>query len=101
MNADSAAAAIAVGIEAERLLFLTDVDGLLLDGEVVDSIDLDAAEELIDERHARGRDHPEARRSRSRRRERRAGLDRAHDGGGRMSVLTGTAAAADLRALPA
>ena len=32
---------------ADRLLFLTDVDGLILDGEVVDSIDLDAAEELI------------------------------------------------------
>lgn len=48
VNADSAAAAIAAGIEAERLLFLTDVDGLILDGEVVDSIDLDSAEELIE-----------------------------------------------------
>jgi acetylglutamate kinase len=48
VNADSAAAAIAAGIEADRLLFLTDVDGLMLDGEVVDSIDLDSAEELIE-----------------------------------------------------
>jgi acetylglutamate kinase len=48
VNADSAAAAIAAGIEAERLLFLTDVDGLILDGEVVDSIDLESAEELIE-----------------------------------------------------
>jgi acetylglutamate kinase len=47
VNADSAAAAIATGIGAERLLFLTDVDGLILDGAVVDAIDLDAAEELM------------------------------------------------------
>jgi acetylglutamate kinase len=48
VNADSAAAAIAAGIEADRLLFLTDVDGLILDGEVVDSIDVDTAQELIE-----------------------------------------------------
>jgi acetylglutamate kinase len=47
VNADSAAAAIAAGIGADRLLFLTDVDGLILGGEVVDSIDLDSAEELM------------------------------------------------------
>ena len=47
VNADSAAAAIASGLRADRLLFLTDVDGLILGGEVVDHIDLDAAEELI------------------------------------------------------
>ena len=37
VNADDAAAAIAVGLGADRLLFLTDVDGLILDGEVVDA----------------------------------------------------------------
>ena len=47
VNADSAAAAIAAGIGAAKLLFLTDVDGLILGGEVVDSIDLDSAEELM------------------------------------------------------
>ncbi len=47
VNADSAAAAIATGIAADQLVFLTDVDGLILDGEVVDSIGLEAAEELI------------------------------------------------------
>ncbi len=47
VNADSAAAAIAAGIGASKLLFLTDVDGLILDGAVVDAIDLDSAEELI------------------------------------------------------
>jgi len=47
VNADDAAAAIAIGIEADKLLFLTDVDGLILGGEVVDSIDVDSATELL------------------------------------------------------
>jgi acetylglutamate kinase len=47
INADSAAAAIAASIGAAKLLFLTDVDGLILDGSVVDAIDLDSAEELM------------------------------------------------------
>jgi acetylglutamate kinase len=48
VNADEAAAALALGIGAERLLFLTDVDGLILDGRVVESIDVRAATELLD-----------------------------------------------------
>ena len=40
VNADDAAAAIAVGVHADRLLFLTDVEGFMLDGEVVDSLDV-------------------------------------------------------------
>ncbi len=47
VNADEAAAAIALGIGAERLLFLTDVDGLILDGEVVEAIDVEAASALL------------------------------------------------------
>jgi acetylglutamate kinase len=47
VNADEAAAALALGIGADRLLFLTDVDGLILDGAVVDSIDVDSATELL------------------------------------------------------
>ena len=46
VNADDAAAAIAVGVHADRLLFLTDVEGFMLDGEVVDSLDVATAEEL-------------------------------------------------------
>ena len=38
MNADEAAAALAVGLGAERILFLTDVPGLLLAGAVVSRI---------------------------------------------------------------
>ena len=48
VNADEAAAALALGIGAERLVFLTDVDGLILDGEVVDAIDVRAALALLD-----------------------------------------------------
>jgi acetylglutamate kinase len=47
VNADEAAAALALGLGADRLLFLTDVDGLILDGEVVDSIDIRSATELL------------------------------------------------------
>jgi acetylglutamate kinase len=48
VNADEAAAALALGIGADELLFLTDVDGLILDGHVVDSIGVDAAARLLD-----------------------------------------------------
>jgi acetylglutamate kinase len=47
VNADEAAAALAVGLGVDRLLFLTDVDGLILDGVVVDAIGADAAAELL------------------------------------------------------
>ena len=48
VNADEAAAALAVGLGVDELLFLTDVDGLILDGRVVDEIGIDAAIELLD-----------------------------------------------------
>jgi acetylglutamate kinase len=48
VNADEAAAALARGIEADRLLFLTDVDGLILDGEVVETIDAGSADDLLE-----------------------------------------------------
>jgi acetylglutamate kinase len=47
VNADDAAAALAVGLGAERLVFVTDVDGLILDGAVVDAIGVDDASELL------------------------------------------------------
>ena len=34
VNADEAAAALAVGLEADRILFVSDVPGVLLDGDV-------------------------------------------------------------------
>jgi acetylglutamate kinase len=47
VNADEAAAALALGLHADRLLFLTDVDGLILGGEVVPEIGVAAAAELL------------------------------------------------------
>jgi acetylglutamate kinase len=47
VNADEAAAALAVGLGVDELLFLTDVDGLILGGEVVDAIAADDASELL------------------------------------------------------
>ncbi len=47
VNADEAAAALAVGLDAERIHFLTDVPGLLLGGRVVPVIGAAEAEGLL------------------------------------------------------
>jgi acetylglutamate kinase len=49
VNADEAAAALAVGLDAERLLFITDVPGVFVEGEVAATIVADEAERLVDE----------------------------------------------------
>jgi acetylglutamate kinase len=47
VNADDAAAALAVGLGAERLLFVSDVPGVLLGGTATESLGADEAEEMI------------------------------------------------------
>ncbi|MDQ3792987.1 MAG: acetylglutamate kinase [Actinomycetota bacterium] len=47
VNADAAAAALAVGLEAEHLILLTDVDGLLKDGATVGSLAPEECEECV------------------------------------------------------
>ena len=47
INADAAAAALAVGLEAEHLLLLTDVDGLLKGGSTVGSLAPDECEGYV------------------------------------------------------
>jgi acetylglutamate kinase len=49
VNADEAAAALAVGLEAERLLFVTDVAGVFRDGVVLSSIEAGEADKLLDD----------------------------------------------------
>lgn len=49
VNADEAAAALAVGIGAQRIQFLTDVPGVFHDGWLVRSISAGRAESLIDD----------------------------------------------------
>lgn len=44
VNADEAAAALAVGLGADRILFVTDVPGVLLDGELASVLPADDAE---------------------------------------------------------
>ncbi|MDX6510870.1 MAG: acetylglutamate kinase [Gaiellaceae bacterium] len=48
VNGDEAAAALAVGLGAERLLFFTDVAGVLVEGRVVGALAVDEAERLLD-----------------------------------------------------
>jgi acetylglutamate kinase len=48
VNADDAAAALAVGLGARKLVFLTDVPGVLLDDEVIGSIRVGDANRMLD-----------------------------------------------------
>ena len=48
VNADDAAAALALGLGAKRLVFLTDVPGLFVAGDLVDSIGAGHATEMLD-----------------------------------------------------
>jgi acetylglutamate kinase len=47
VNADDAATALALGLGAKRLVFLTDVAGLYVDDEVVDAIDVTRAYAML------------------------------------------------------
>ena len=49
VNADEMAAALAVGLGAERISFLTDVPGVYLHGELMERIGADDAQHLIDD----------------------------------------------------
>jgi acetylglutamate kinase len=48
VNADDAAAALALGLGARRLVFLTDVEGLYVDDEVLAAIDVERATRMLD-----------------------------------------------------
>jgi acetylglutamate kinase len=48
VNADEAAAALAVGLGAERILFVSDVPGVLLDGELAAVLPADEAQAGLD-----------------------------------------------------
>ena len=47
VNADEAAAALAVGLGADRILFVTDVPGVLVDGDLVAALPVDDADRLL------------------------------------------------------
>ena len=47
VNADEAAAALAAGLGAERLLFVSDVPGVYVDGRVAERLHADATDELL------------------------------------------------------
>jgi acetylglutamate kinase len=54
VNADSAAAALAVGLRAGHLFLLTDVDGLLEEGVTVETLDPDGCEAYVESGLAAG-----------------------------------------------
>lgn len=47
INADGVASAVAVGLQCEKLMFLTDVPGITIDKKLVDFLDLESAEKLL------------------------------------------------------
>ena len=47
VNADEAAAALAVGLRAERIVFVTDVPGVLVDGAVLERIAANDADRML------------------------------------------------------
>lgn len=49
VNADEMASALAVGLGADRISFLTDVPGVYLDGELIESIAAERAETMIED----------------------------------------------------
>jgi acetylglutamate kinase len=54
VNADDAAAALAVGLNADRILFVTDVPGVLVQGGVAAAIEAGEAERLVEQGHFQG-----------------------------------------------
>lgn len=54
INADEVASSISVALKAKKLIFLSDVDGLILGGEVVDELDLREAEDLLEDERISG-----------------------------------------------
>ncbi|MCH1625872.1 acetylglutamate kinase [Fredinandcohnia quinoae] len=49
INADTAAASVAIALNAKHLLFVTDVSGILKDGEVVPYLNTNEVDELIED----------------------------------------------------
>ena len=47
INADGVASAVAIGLKSEKLIFLTDVPGVMHDQKLVDFLDLEGAERLL------------------------------------------------------
>ncbi len=47
VNADDAAVALAIGLDAERVVFASDVPGVLVDGEVVERLDVATAGRML------------------------------------------------------
>jgi acetylglutamate kinase len=54
VNGDEAAAALALGLHAERIVFLTDVEGLYLDGALAEAVRAVDADRLLESRTLQG-----------------------------------------------
>ena len=91
VNADEAAAALAVGLGADRIVFVSDVPGVLVDGEVASVLRADDAEAGLAEGVFEGGIVPKLMAAVSAGTGRRAGLDRCDRGA--AGVTSGLGAA--------
>jgi acetylglutamate kinase len=87
VNADAAAAALAVGLGAEHLFLLTDVDGLLKEGEAVAALDPEESEDFVRSGLAAGGMVPKLRAATE---AARGGVRARVLNGNKQGVLTGT-----------
>jgi len=54
INADTAASSIAIGLKALKLIYLTDVRGILKEGELLSSLDIEEASKLLQDESVTG-----------------------------------------------
>ncbi|MEH7388351.1 acetylglutamate kinase [Bacillus sp. JJ1521] len=80
INADTAAASVAIHLKAEHLLFVTDVDGIKKDGEILPALSTDSVLTLIEEGTIYGGMIPKV----------KAALSALHDGGlNEITIING------------
>ena len=96
VNADAAAAAISVALEAWHLFLMTDVDGLLRDGEAVASLDPEESEDFVRSGLAAGGMVPKLRAAAE---AARGGVRARVLNGNRRGVLSGALSGADVGTL--
>ena len=58
INADHAAAAIGAALGALKVIYLTDVDGVMIDGELKKDLSLEEANKLLENPRSLRRDAP-------------------------------------------
>ena len=100
VNGDEAAAALALGLGAERIVFLTDVEGLYLDGALAQAVCTADADRLLASRTLQGGIVPKLPRRSHRDARRCARRDRRHRWSSREIAQAATRVNCGMTSLP-